>query len=415
MSEPGAKRQKLDWDVPASIVSKRFVNPIRAIVDKMVIEPNPDYELIKLSIGDPSTFGNFQPDDHAMDQVIEAIKCGKKNGYAPATGYEDARAAIAQYYSSENSPLAADDIIIASGCSGALDLAIGALANEGQNILIPAPGFSLYKTLASAKGIDTRSYRCMGDKNWEVDLEHMDAQINENTAAIVVTNPSNPCGSNFSREHVVAIAAVAARRKIPIIADEIYADMVYSGAEFTSLASVTTEVPILACGGLAKRWLVPGWRLGWVLIRDRHGVLNKEVKGALQNMAQLLLGACTVVQAAVPGILQGTPDAFYAETKAKLKASAEMIFSGLSAVDGLNPVMPEGAMYLMCGIDVKQFTGFENDREFCEKLMAEVSVFVLPGEVFEGPGYFRIVTTVPTDKLKEAISRISKFCEAHRV
>ena len=102
--------------------------------------------------------------------------------------------------------------------------------------------------------------RLQAERGWEIDLEHLESLVDDDTVAMVVTNPSNPCGSNFSPEHVAAIAAVASRLKIPIIADEIYADMVYSDAPFTSIAAVDSDVPVLACGGLAKRWLVPGWR-----------------------------------------------------------------------------------------------------------------------------------------------------------
>ena len=91
---------------------------------------------------------------------MKSVREAKWNGYTRSTGYEEARQAIADMYTCEQAPLTSEDIIIASGCSGALDLAIGALGDEGSNILVPAPGFSLYTTLASAKGIETRSYKC---------------------------------------------------------------------------------------------------------------------------------------------------------------------------------------------------------------------------------------------------------------
>ena len=138
-------------------------------------------------------------------------------------------------------------MIFASGCSGALDLCISVLANPGQNILIPRPGFSLYKTLAESMSIHVKHYNllviilthslrlpgkysfCHGfqpEKNWEVDTEHLQSLIDEDTAAIVVNNPSNPCGSVYTAQHIRDVLEVAENYKIPIIADEIYADFV---------------------------------------------------------------------------------------------------------------------------------------------------------------------------------------------
>jgi tyrosine aminotransferase len=366
-------------------------------------------------LGDPTVFGNFPPPESAVDAVVDSLRAGKKNGYAKSVGYDESRQALAEFYSLPHSKLEADDVIIASGCSGALDLAIGALASAGQNILMPAPGFSLYKTLASSKGVETKSYRCLPEKSWEIDLEHMESLIDANTCAIVVTNPSNPCGSNFSLAHVAEIVAVAERCKVPIIADEIYADMVYSGADFTSISAIESNVPVLACGGLAKRWLVPGWRVGWVLVRDKNGVLAKEVKPALVNLSQLILGACTPVQAAIPAILKDTSETFYATNQKNLKASAELLCTALSKVPGLNPVMPEAAMYMMVGVDVDQMKDISDDSEFCRKLLHEQSVFCLPGAVFDYPNYFRIVITSPVAKLEAAMERITAFCKDHHV
>lgn len=165
--------------------------------------------------------------------------------------------------------------MICSGCSGALDLCVTVLADEGQNILMPRPGFSLYQTLAMSKGIECRYYDLLPEKNWEIDLAHLESLVDGRTAAIVVNNPSNPCGSVYSREHLLDILRVAEKTRVPIIADEIYADMAFRPHRFYPLASLTETVPVLAVGGLAKRYLVPGWRVGWVLVHDRRGLFTE--------------------------------------------------------------------------------------------------------------------------------------------
>ena len=105
----------------------------------------------------------------------------------------------------------------------------------------------------------------------------MEQLIDSNTVAIVVVNPSNPCGSVYSRQHLLDTLAVAERHFLPIIADEIYAGMVFEGQQFHSIASLSKNVPVLSCGGIGKKYLVPGWRVGWILIYDKNEILKKEV------------------------------------------------------------------------------------------------------------------------------------------
>ncbi|XP_078689942.1 tyrosine aminotransferase-like isoform X3 [Branchiostoma floridae x Branchiostoma belcheri] len=408
---PQVKRAK--WVVPSSQMAKNTHNPIRQIVDNMKIEPNPEKKMIALSIGDPTVFGNLEPPREIEEAVIDCIHTRKYNGYAPSIGYETARAAIAKYYTSPEAPLEAKDVIFGSGCSGALDLCISVLANPGQNILVPRPGFSLYKTLAESIGVEIRHYNLLPERCWEIDLEHLQSLVDENTAAVVVNNPSNPCGSVFTKEHIQDILRVAERLRLPIVADEIYADMVFSGHSFHFMASLTTEVPILSCGGLAKRYIVPGWRVGWVLIHDRHGAFEAEVRNGLLRLSQRILGPNTLIQAAIPRILEETPQSFYQDTMALVQRNAELFFNGVSKIPGLSPIMPCGAMYMMVGIDIDKFPEFSSDVEFTQHLVSEQSVFCLPASCFQYPNFFRVVLTLPAEMVSEACERIQEFCTQH--
>jgi len=124
-------------------------------------------------------------------------------------------------------------------------------------------------------------YMCLiifqSNRQWEIDLDHLEQLIDAETVAIVVVNPSNPCGSVYSKQHLLDVLAIAGRHFLPIIGDEIYGGMVFKGQQFYSLASLSKEVPILSCGGIAKQYLVPGWRVGWILIYDKNETLKKEV------------------------------------------------------------------------------------------------------------------------------------------
>lgn len=406
------KRAKKGWSVPVSKMATNTFNPIRNIVDTMKLTPHPDKPMIALSIGDPTVFGNLPMPENCEVAVTEAVKKRSFNGYAPSIGYEDSRQAVADYVSTPTSRVDSKDVVLASGASGALDLCISCLADEGDNILIPRPGFSLYKTLAESLGIEVRQYDLLPEKSWEIDLDHLESLIDSNTRAVIVCNPSNPCGSVYSREHLLEILQTMERKRVPIIADEIYEHFVFSGQTYYSMASLSENVPVLACGGLTKRYLVPGWRMGWIVINDRNDALV-EVRGGLLKLSQRLLGPNTLVQAALPSILANTPESFYRETLEYIENNANVFYQHLSQVPGLKPVMPQGAMYMMVGLDMKHFPEFKSDVDLTERLVTEQSVFCLPAACFQYPNYFRVVLTVPTEKVSEACERMAAFCREH--
>ncbi|XP_076062960.1 tyrosine aminotransferase-like [Oratosquilla oratoria] len=406
-------RDRSTWKVEASCYAKKTFNPIRNIVENLVIVPNPEKQMIALSIGDPTVFGNLVPAEEITEAVVDSIRSGKYNGYAPSTGFVPAREAVAKHCSLPAAEVEAKDVILCSGCSSALDLSITALSSPGSNILIPRPGFPLYKTLAEGLGIHTKYYNLLPERNWEVDLDMLNDQIDEDTAAIVINNPSNPCGSVFSRDHIKAILDVAAKNKVPIIADEIYDHFVFEGNEYYPLASLTEEVPVLSCGGLTKRFLVPGWRMGWIVVYDRNDIFASEVRKGLTSLSQRVIGSNTIVQGALSAILEGTPQSFFTNTLTQIQKNADLSYGLLSVTPGLRPVLPQGAMYMMVGIDMARFPEFQNDLEFVEKMICEESVFCLPGQCFNFPNYVRIVLTVPEAQMREACQRITNFCANH--
>lgn len=144
-----------------------------------------------------------------------------------------------------------------------------------------------------------------------MDLVDLENKIDKKTSAIVIINPSNPCGSVYSKNHLKEILAVAERNFLPIIADEIYEHLVFPGHKFYPLASLSKNVPVLSCSGITKRFLVPGWRMGWIIIHDRHNAFSASIKGGLINLSQRIIGSNTLVQGALPTILSSTPQSFF--------------------------------------------------------------------------------------------------------
>lgn len=421
---PIAKRSKA-WHVPMSLKAKRTANPIRAIMEKITSqkrEPIPGKPVIPLSLGDPTAFGNLQAPEVLNETLVSLIREGKCNGYGASSGLESARAAIATRYSTEHCHYAASDVVIASGCSGALEIAINGLVDEGDNVLVPRPGFPLYQVLAEAQGGHVREYALLPDLGWQADLANLESLIDERTKAVVINNPSNPCGSVMPREHLLAMLAIAERHRLPVIADEIYAEMAFGTHVVHPLAELAHEVPVpvVTVGGLAKQFVVPGWRVGWLMVHDPVGALA-EVREGYGRLTQLIVGANTLVQAAIPKVLTpaagsdaaaslAAADAAYMET---LEENARFTYERLSRVVGLHPVEPAGAMYVMVRFDPAVLTDLADDAALVDRLLTEEAVFVLPGACFGAPNFFRVVFAGPRDKLADAFDRIDAFCTRH--
>lgn len=405
--------------IQSSHKAKRTFNPIRHIVDTLRPPEGHPKKFLNLALGDPTAHG-LNPPDVLRNAMHEHLDTNKANGYLPSTGDPKAREAIAKYSARENFPVSADDIIIASGCSGSVELAISAMLNEGDNILVPSPGFPLYQVIIESLGGTAKQYPLDPKKSWECDLAAMEALIDRHTRAILVNNPSNPCGANYSAAHLKAVAALARKHSLPIIADEIYAGIVFDGV-FTPMNTVSGDVPVLSLGGLAKEFVVPGWRVGWIVVHDRHDRLE-EVKTGIKQLTQLIVGANSVVQACIPQVLTPAPGSDdekslkdYAEKYVNLlstnsKASVELS----KGCDGLEVIEAQGAMYAMVRVDMDAVSGVKDDTDFAQQLLQEENLIVLPGSCFGIKNFVRILTCPSQEVIEDAMQRISAFCDRRK-
>ncbi|KAL6077116.1 Tyrosine aminotransferase [Balamuthia mandrillaris] len=396
----------------AAAASMRMVNPIRNTMDTIKMPQHHEKERIPLSIGDPTVFDNLKVHQFVNEQLHKAVDSYKWNGYVQSSGTAAARKAVADKFTTKASPLNENDVLLTSGCSGALDLCITAVANAGDNILIPKPGFSLYKTLCDNKGIECRYYNLLPEKNWEIDLEHLSSLIDSNTRAVLVNNPSNPCGSVWSEQHMLEILEEVEKHSLVLISDEVYFDMVFEPNRFISFGWISKNVPVLVTGGVAKRFLVPGWRLGWIIVHDRHELLS-EIRVGMYKLTQLILGPTTLIQAILPDILHNTPQEFFEETDRQLQEHAQLLMERIPDIEGLSIIKPGGAMYAMIQIHMDKFKDIKDDVDFTQKLLTEENVFVLPGSIFGAPNFVRVVICPAKEKLEEACDRIAAFCLRH--
>ncbi|KPA80203.1 tyrosine aminotransferase [Leptomonas pyrrhocoris] len=424
-----------EWSVTCSAQANRIFNPIRAVSDASHSSLSTK-SLIKVSVGDPTLDEGYLPTSKVQQAALqEAVNSCQYGGYRPAAGTDEARAAVAEYWkryfvstAALKSHIVASHVVMTSGGSHAIQMAIASIANPGDNILLPAPGFPHYTTIAVTYDIEQRYYNLDPEKNWEANAEEIKSLCDARTKLLVMTNPSNPCGSNFSREHVELLVRTAEELKVPIFSDEIYAGMVFQHEEnpnktFVSVADVDTVVPRVILGGTAKSHLVPGWRIAWLLFVDPAGHGADYFRG-IHNDTSLLVGPNTLGQASLPAALLKTPSDYLPRVTAIIAESAMTFYHAINngSINAdperrmLIATRPQAAMYVMVRIVLEHFNPavVRDDRTFSSKLFEEENVQVVPGTAFHAPDCFRVVITRPDAVLEEAAQRMIEFCERHR-
>ncbi|KAG6416889.1 hypothetical protein SASPL_124330 [Salvia splendens] len=257
--------------------------------------------------------------------------------------------AVAEYLSKDFPyNVASDDVFLTNGCTQALEAALTALARPGANILLPRPGYPDYEARAAFAGLEVRHFDLVPENDWEVDLAAVEALGDENTVAIVIINPGNPCGNVFKYEHLKKIAETARKMGILVIADEVYCHLTFGSNPFTPMGVFASIVPIITLGSLSKKWIVPGWRIGWL--------------------------------AALPEIPLKTPSEFYDKIVNLFRDSADKCYKLTNEIPGIScPIKPQGCMFLMIKLDLSKVEAITDDFDFCCKLAKEESVVLVPG------------------------------------
>lgn len=222
-------------------------------------------------------------------------------------------------------------------------------------------------------------YDLLPEKEWEADLETLRSAIHPGkTKAILVNNPSNPCGSCWSREHMEKILAISNETKVPLIADEVYHGLSYNEEKpFISFSQLDTETPMICTGSLSKIFCLPGWRCGWIIVHNRGGYYDKIIDN-LGKLCMILLHPASIVQASLPKILAEVPESHFVSLRGKLKEASETAFNRLSSIKGVQPIKSSAAMYMMVRIELDAMEGIEDDVDFCKKLLADQNCLTFP-------------------------------------
>jgi alanine-synthesizing transaminase len=367
-------------------------------------------KLIQLNIGDPVKYG-FKTPVHIRDALTKAVDSGL-NYYSASEGLKELREAIAEKENAVNgAQIEPDDVIVTAGISEAIMFVMGAILDPGDEALMPGPCYPPYLTYAKFFDGNAVTYRTVEEESWLPDLADLENKISKKTKLIVIINPNNPCGSVYSKEEISQILALAASNDIPVAADEIYDRIVYDG-NFTSVASIARDVPLIGLNGFSKAYLMTGWRLGYVFIQDPEGKLDK-VWDTIQRMSRVRLCTATPIQFAGVEALRG-PQEHIRKMVSTLKRRRDFSWKRVNEIPGLSASKPAGAFYLFPKLQLG--SKWNDDKEFVTDLLKETGVIVVNGSGFDpdyGKEHFRAVFLPPEEMLNEGFNAIEEFMKRH--
>jgi len=371
------------------------------------------HKIIKLNIGNPGAFGFDAPDEIYRD-VIHNLR--EAQGYCHSKGLFAARKAIMQRYQVEGvRDVDVEDIILGNGVSELIVMAMQALLNTGDELLIPSPDYPLWTAAVSLSGGRPVHYRCDEANDWQPDLEDIESRINANTRGIVVINPNNPTGAVYSQETLGKIVDIARRHELVIFADEIYDRILYDGAQHTPLARLASDVLCVTFNGLSKTYRMAGFRSGWMMLSGAKERARSYIEG-LEMLASMRLcanvPAMLAVQTALGGY-QSINDLIL--PGGRLKEQRDLAYELITAIPGVSCVKPRAAMYLFPRLDPDMYP-IEDDQQLVLKLLKEEHMLLVQGTAFNWADkqHFRIVFLPDRDQLIEAIGRFGRFLERLR-
>ena len=356
-------------------------------------------DVISLGVGEPDFITPWE----IRDAGIQAIKKGYTQ-YTSNKGMPALREEISSYLLANfNVKFSVDDIIITVGASEAIDLALRAVVDDGDEVLIPDPSYVSYKPCVELLGGVPVSVPCDGKNGFKLTPESLNSVITEKTKALIFPYPNNPTGGTMEREFIEKILPILIEKDILVISDEIYAELTY-GDEHVSIASLPEmENRVVLISGFSKAFAMTGWRIGYVCA-------PKEITTAMLKIHQYTTICAPIFSqyAALEGLKKGRENGFESvkEMREEYDRRRQFMINAFNKM-GLTCFEPKGSFYVFPSVESTGMTG----EEFATKLLESKQVAVVPGQAFGdfGKNYVRCSYAYSMKNLVTATERIAEF------
>jgi aspartate/methionine/tyrosine aminotransferase len=389
--------------IPVAARVAGFTYAIRNIVNEARKVEATGVRIRYLNIGDPVIFG-FKTPAYLIEAVERAMR-DNQNNYAPSAGIPAAREAVAADFTARGLPTAADRVLITSGTSEGIELSLNALANPGDEVLVPMPTYPLYTAVLAKIAATPVFYRLDPARRWQPDLDEIRSLVTPKTRALVVIDPNNPTGSVYPTETRRALLDLADRSGIVLLADEVYGDLAYDGP-VPPMAALNPDALAISFSSLSKAYLAPGWRAGWMAV-GRNPRLDDLLAG-LRKLADGRLCSPVPMQHAVTAAL--TKDRSHqVALRADLRVRAELTTRRFNAMPGMSCVAPVAAFYAMPRVTLPPG---RTDEDFVLGLLRATGVLCVHGSGFgmpSGDGFFRVVFLASPAELDDMYDAVADF------
>ncbi|HYJ74144.1 MAG TPA: pyridoxal phosphate-dependent aminotransferase [Kineosporiaceae bacterium] len=366
------------------------------------------HQVLKLNIGNPAPFGFDAPDELCQDVVANLRNA---QGYSDSKGVPSARRAVVQYHQGRGvEGLDVEDVYLGNGVSELIVMAMQALLDEGDEVLVPAPDYPLWTAAVSLSGGRAVFYLCDEQADWAPDLADVESKVTDRTKALVVINPNNPTGAVYDGAVVEGLVEIARRHRLLVLSDEIYDKILYDGAEHVPTASVAPDVLCLTFNGLSKAYLAAGFRSGWMVVSGPKAHAASYLEG-LDMLANMRLCPNVMGQYAVQAALGGRRHIDdLVLPGGRLREQRDLAYELVTAIPGVTCVKPRGALYLFPRLDPAVYP-VEDDRQLILDLLEREKVLLVQGTGFNWPrpDHLRIVTLPDVRTLGTAVGRLDRF------
>jgi len=371
------------------------------------------HKIIKLNIGNLAAFGFDSPEEIRQDIILNLPSAA---GYTDSKGIFSARKAIMHYCQQKRiKGVTLEDIYVGNGVSELIVMAMNALLNDGDEVLVPAPDYPLWTAAVSLSGGTPKHYLCDEKNGWLPDLADLRGKINRRTRAIVVINPNNPTGALYPDELLREIIDIARKHQLIVYSDEVYDKVLYDGARHTAIGSLSEDVMTITFNGLSKNYRSCGYRAGWMVVSDDKRHAQDYIEG-LDMLASMRLCANAPGQHGIQTALGGyqSIDDLVAEG-GRMRRQRDVAYELITAIPGVTCVKPKATLYMFPRLDPKVYP-IKDDQQFISELLQEEKVLLVQGSGFNWPhpDHFRLVFLPHEDDLREAIGRIARFLENYR-
>ncbi|WP_371507065.1 MULTISPECIES: pyridoxal phosphate-dependent aminotransferase [Nocardia] len=371
------------------------------------------HHVVKLNTGNPLPFG-FEAPAEILQDIVRTLPVS--SGYSSSKGLLPARRAVVQYYQTLGvTDIDVEDVFLGNGVSELIMMALTALLETGDEVLVPAPDFPLWTAATTLNGGRAVHYICDEGADWYPDPADIAAKITDRTRALVLINPNNPTGAVYPPEVLRPILDIARRHNLVVFADEIYDKIYYDGLTHTSIAALAPDLLCLTFSGLSKSYRCAGLRSGWLVVSGPTGHAESYLEG-LTMLAGLRLCANVPGQQAIQAALGGHQSIYDLTLPGgRLREQRDRAWEALTAIPGITCVKPKGALYAFPRIDPRVYA-IRDDEQFVLDLLLQEKLHIVQGTGFNWPtpDHFRITTLPHADELESIIERIGRFLSTYR-